>query len=222
MKEKILQQLKAACGQNTSITDITLDKIADTLSAGITEETAIPAAIEAYKPVLQSIDGNINFVAANAVKNVKPIVPPVVTPPNPLDSNAEPAWFTAYKEQQLLTSKEITSKLEGFEKAKSREQMIAEAKSAFFKKYKISDSEKPLFNKAVDIELKSNPNHENAESLMIGLKTQYEDLRSAVGLGGVDPVGNNDGGSGGKKTPILNELKAKLQREGKLPTPTTT
>ena len=53
MKEKILAQLKLACGEKTSVSDRTLDKLATTLSLGVTDEAAIPALIEAQKPFLQ-------------------------------------------------------------------------------------------------------------------------------------------------------------------------
>jgi hypothetical protein len=71
MKEKIFASLKKACGNNTSISDKTLEKIAETMSATIKEESEIEAAIEVQKPILQAIDGNINHIASEAVKKVK-------------------------------------------------------------------------------------------------------------------------------------------------------
>ena len=218
MKEKIFAQLKLACGTTTSISDRTLDKLATTLSATITEETQIPAAIELQKPFLQELDGNINFVAANAVKNAKPSDPPAPpTPPTPTPTPdpLEPAWFTKYKEDQIKLQGEMAQKLSVFEKTKATEAMVASARTEFFKKYKISDSEKALCEKALALELKMNQ-HETADTLIAGWKTQYEDFRSASGLGSIEPV-EASSGNGNAPKPILEGLKSRLQREGKLP-----
>jgi hypothetical protein len=218
MKEKILQQLKNACGQNTVTTEITLNKWVDYLTAKITDESQIDAEIGLIKPLIETYDGNMNFVAAKAVKDAK-ATPPPADPPSPPDPNAEPAWVTTWKAEQAQKLTDMEQKLTGFQKEKSVEAMVTEAKKMFFKKFKISDAERPLCEKALAVELKINQ-HENAEALITGWKTQYEDFRSASGLGGIDPAGNNDGG-GAKTKPILANLKQNLQREGKLPTPQT-
>lgn len=220
MREKILAQLKIARGTTASPSDRTLETLASILSASISDETQITAAIEPYKALLQDFSGETSHLIAEAVKN-KPNPPAPVTPPIPPSDVNEPAWFTAFKEAQAKEAQEIKSQLSGIEKQKTHDAMIASAKNAFFKKYRISDSEKPLCEKALAVELKMNQ-HETADSLIAGWKTQYEDFRSASGLGGVEPVGANDGGGGKKGTPILNDLKVKLQREGKLPTPAST
>ena len=59
MKEKIFSALKIACGNTTSISDKTLEKMAETMAVTIKEESQIEAAVEAQKPILQAIDGNI-------------------------------------------------------------------------------------------------------------------------------------------------------------------
>lgn len=216
MKEKILAQLKLTCGDKTSISLRTLETLAATLSANITEETQIDAAIESYKPFLQELDGNINFVAAKAVKD-KAVIPPAAPPP---PDNSEPAWFTAFKQEQIQKSADLEAKFAGIQRKEQTDALVAQAKKMFSTKYKISDSEQALFEKAVAIELKFNPNHETAESLVTGLKSQYEDLRSAVGLSGVEPIGANDGsGDKGKSRPQMEALKKSLQGSGKLPTP---
>lgn len=220
MREKILAQLKIARAQSTIPSDRTLETLASILSASISDETQIQAAIEPYKALLQDFSGETSHLIAEAVKN-KPVVPPAPVTPPPPPNDAPPSWVAELKAELLGKQKEIEDKLSGIEKQKTRDAMIASAKNAFFKKYKISDSEKPLCEKALAVELKMNQ-HETPESLMAGWKTQYEDFRSASGLGGIEPVGANDGGGGKKGTPILNELKSKLQRDGKLPTPPVT
>ena len=223
MKEKILSQLKIARKESTSPSDRTLETLSSILSATITDETAIPAAIKPYEALLTDFNGETSHLIAEAVKNVKPVVPKPADPP-PVVDPTEPAWFTEYKNNQLKTaeeqkakSQEIEDKLSNIDKQKSTDAMIASAKKAFYKKYKISDSEKALCDKALTVELKMNT-HETSEKLIAGWKTQYEDFRAASGLGGIDPIDANAGGKR-KGTPILNELKSKLQREGKIPTP---
>ena len=225
MKEKILEQLKIARGENTSISDRTLEKIADSLSVGITEETEIAAAVETYKPILTELAGNINAVAAKAVKDIapvppvpNPIVPPIPPiPPTPPASDA-PDWFKDHLKAQEAKDLLVTGKLEGIEKAKQKETLIAQAKTDFYTKYQVSDAEKALCEKSLTLHLQLNPTPESAEKIIEGWKGQYEDIRSASGLGGLEPVGSSSGGgnnSAGKMA--LTGLKEKLQKEGKIP-----
>lgn len=122
MKEKILLALKTTCGTTTSISDKTLDKIAETLAATITEESQIETAIELQKPILQAIDGNINFVAAEAVKKVKPVEKPTPPAEKPADPN-EPEWFKSYREKQDLETLTLKNKLDGYDKEKTQTQL---------------------------------------------------------------------------------------------------
>jgi len=222
VKEKILTALKLKRGNTSSPSDRTLETLATILSANITEETQIAAAVEPYTALLQDFSGETSHLIAEAVKSQKSAAAPV-TAPDP----TEPAWFTAYKAEQLriageqlAKSQEIENKLSAFDKQKAKDEMIATAKKEFYKKYKISDSEKALCDKALSVEMTMNQ-HETADKLIAGWKTQYEDFRAASGLGGIDPVDANGGGGGKKGTPILNDLKLKLQKEGKLPTAAT-
>lgn len=228
MKEKILEQLKIARGENTSISDRTLEKIADSLSVGVTEETAIPALVEAYKPILAELAGNINAVAAKAVKDAPPVVvPPVIKPIIPIIppipvAGEEPEWFKKHREAQEKKDLLVTGKLEGIEKAKQTETLVAQAKTDFYTKYQVSDAEKALCEKSLDLHLKLNPSPESADKIIEGWKVQYEDIRSAQGLGGVEPVTSHSGGgkdAAGQAT--LKGLKDKLQSEGKIPKPET-
>ena len=124
MKEKILLQLKTACGNTTSISDKTLQIIADRIAANITEESQIEAAIELEKPILQAIDGNINFVAADAVKKVKPIEKTIEkkTEEKTNDPN-EPEWFKTYREKQDQETTALKNKLENYDKEKVQSQL---------------------------------------------------------------------------------------------------
>lgn len=216
MKEKILAQLKLACGEKTSVSDRTLDKLATTLSLGVTDETLIPSIIEAQKPFLQELDGNISFVAAKAVKeHVVPPTPP--TPPNP------PTPPTPPSDQKPQWAIDMDARLEALAKAnevKSQQEasaaLVSKAKEGFLSKFKVSDAEKSLFEKAVAIELVTNTTHADAESMITGFKSQYEGLRSVIGLPGLEAqVPANDGGK--SKTPMLDKVKADLQSQGKLP-----
>ena len=151
MKEKILLKLKEACGKNTATTDITLNKWADYLSAKVTEESQIDAEIATIKPLIDTYDGNMNFVVADAVKKATatPSPAPQPTPPAPQPNDGEPAWFTAYKEKQTADTAELKTKLTSFEKQKNMEQMVAEARTQIKAKYKISSSEMALSEKSL-------------------------------------------------------------------------
>jgi hypothetical protein len=70
MKEKILQQLKAAVAGTdgkTSLSDQTLNAYADFLAAQISEESKIADAIKPHVELLKAVQGNINHVAAASV-----------------------------------------------------------------------------------------------------------------------------------------------------------
>ena len=221
LKEKILAQLKLACGEKTSVSDRTLDKLATTLSLGVTDETLIPSIIEAQKPFLQELDGNISFVAAKAVKEhvVPPIVPPTIPPVVP-PVEGEPAWFSEWKAKQEKETADIRLQLDTKAKAEASAALVSKAKEGFLSKFKVSDAEKSLFEKAVAIELVTNTTHADAESMINGFKSQYEGLRSVIGLPGLEAqVPANDGGK--SKTPMLDKVKADLQNAGKLPQKTT-
>ena len=123
MKEKIFAALKIACGNTANISDKTLQIMADHLSVTITEESQIEAAIELQKPILQAIDGNINHVAAEAVKKVKPADKTAdKTIEKTIDLN-EPEWFKSYREKQDQETLSLKTKLESYDKEKTTAQL---------------------------------------------------------------------------------------------------
>lgn len=92
MKDKILSALKKGVVDpktgKTSINDKTLNAYVDIISAQITDESQIEAAIAPHIAVLKEVQGNINSVAAEAAKEAKKegktpetVIPPAVTPP---------------------------------------------------------------------------------------------------------------------------------------------
>lgn len=230
MKEKILAQLKLACGEKTSVSDRTLEKLAATLSLGVTDEAAIPALIEAQKSFLQELDGNISFVAAKAVKEhaiQDDAAAQAAAAKKAADDAAvkkstegEPSWFAEWKAKQEKETADIKLQLDTKAKAEASAALVSKAKEGFLSKYKVSDAEKSLFEKAVAIELVTNPTHADEESMITGFKSQYEGLRSVIGLPGLEtqaPANNN----GKSSTPLLDKVKADLQNSGKLPQKTT-
>jgi hypothetical protein len=221
MKEKILLALKTARGQNTSTSDKTLETLASLLSATITDETAIPAAIEQYKPLLDDIAGNISFVAAKAVKDATPAPAPIPTPtPTPAPTPA-PASFDmeALKAEMAKLLEPLSQKVTGFEQKGTRDAMVTQARQEFYQKYAVNEVEKALCEKALDLHLKTTPTVDSAQTLQDGWKTMYEDLRSVQGLGGLTPVVANDGGGQSAKTSAFTE---KLMKLGKIPSPQST
>jgi hypothetical protein len=223
VKEKILAQLKLACGEKTSVSDRTLDKLATTLSLGVTDETLIPSIIEAHKPFLQELDGNISFIAAKAVKeHIAPATPP--TPPAPLTPPAPPTPPVPPTNDRPQWAIDMDARLEALAKAnevkaqqEASAELVSKAKAGFLSKFKVSESEKSLFEKAVKIELLTNPSHADEQSMINGFKSQYEDLRSTIGLPSVEAQVAASGSNGKSSTPILDKVKADLQNSGKLP-----
>lgn len=76
MKEKIFTALKNGVVDpttgKTSINDKTLNAYVEIVAAQISDESQIGAAVAPHIVFLKEVQGNINFVAAEAVKNVKP------------------------------------------------------------------------------------------------------------------------------------------------------
>lgn len=76
MKDKILSALKKGVADpktgKTSINDTTLSAYVELIAAQISDETQIETAIAPHLVILKEVQGNINSVAAAAVKNVKP------------------------------------------------------------------------------------------------------------------------------------------------------
>jgi hypothetical protein len=68
MKEKILQQIKAAVvgSGKTSITDQTFEAYASHIATKISEEAQIADAIKPYVELLKVVQGNINHIAATS------------------------------------------------------------------------------------------------------------------------------------------------------------
>jgi hypothetical protein len=229
MKEKILEQLKIARGKNTSITDRSLEELAGSiLFAGVTEETGIAAAIEQAKPILATMEGNTNFTAAQAAtkavddyKLANPIVAPIVPPIPPIPPtppvSAAPDWFKEHLEAQAKKDLLVTGKLEGIEKAKQTETLVAQAKTDFYTKYQVSAAEKPLCEQSLDIHLKLNPSPESAEKIIEGWKGQYEGIRSASGMGGLEPVGSRVDLENTAGKASLQSFKETLISSGKIP-----
>ncbi|MCE5225886.1 MAG: hypothetical protein LLG05_08485, partial [Porphyromonadaceae bacterium] len=79
MKDKILAALKKGIVDpktgKTSISDKTLNTYVELIAPNVTEESQIEAAVTPHIPVLKEVQANINSVAAEAVRNIKPAEP---------------------------------------------------------------------------------------------------------------------------------------------------
>lgn len=69
MFEKILQKLKEQRGQNSNVSDRSLEDLAKTLESVITTDETLEKAD--FSAAIESIDGNINHYTAQAVKNAQ-------------------------------------------------------------------------------------------------------------------------------------------------------
>lgn len=122
MKEKIFSALKTACGNTTSISDKTLEKMAEILAVTVTEESQIEAAIEIQKPMLQEFNGNINHVAAEAAKKVKPEKtekPPKVEKTEKAEKTDDDSEMPSWAKKLLADNTELKTKFEAQEKEKT-------------------------------------------------------------------------------------------------------
>ncbi len=113
MKEKILPALKTKY-KNLGFGEKAFDGVAEYLSKTVTKEEDIETAIAGVEPLLKSFQGDIDKVRTELTQKSTELEelkkknpePPKPDPPKP---DGEPAWFTAYKEEQA-------KKLESLEK----------------------------------------------------------------------------------------------------------
>lgn len=99
MKDKILSALKKGVADpktgKTSINDTTLNAYVELIAAQISDETQIETAIAPHLVILKEVQGNINSVAAAAVKNIKPAQPQTQQQQSPVVPEEEeemPKW----------------------------------------------------------------------------------------------------------------------------------
>jgi hypothetical protein len=198
MKEKILSQLKSACGNTTSISEKTLQIIAERMAANITEESQIEAAIELEKPILQAIDGNINFVAADAVKKIKPIEKQAEkkTEEKPNDPN-EPEWFKTYREKQDQETTALKNKLENYDKEKTQTQLNSKI-TAKLKEKGIPESYYKGRNLSIEDE-------NDIDSLVTSIDTDYVSFKQELAESGVIISVPKSSSSGLKEGELLGE-----------------
>lgn len=95
MKDKILAALKKGIVDpktgKTSISDKTLNTYVELIAPNVTEESQIDPAVTPYIPALKEVQANINSVAAEAVRNIKPETKPAEgTPATPKGEEEEP------------------------------------------------------------------------------------------------------------------------------------
>lgn len=127
MKEKIFQALKKSivdANGITSVSDRTINACAEKLSKQITEESQIAEAIKPDVEILKEVAGNISAVAAEAVKNVKPVEKTPDVPPVKKTEDIQ-ALIQAGIAEALKPLSEKIAGYEAKEKLTSRQTIIA-------------------------------------------------------------------------------------------------
>ena len=212
MKEKIFAALKTACGNTTSISDKTLEKIAEILAVTITEESQIEAAIELQKPMLQEFNGNINHVAADAVKKVKPEKPEKQTPQKPEKpekaDSPEDSEMPAWAKKLLADNTELKTKFEAQEQEKTLTALSEKVK----KHEKLKDID-PDWLVGRNLIPKS---EDEIEQLATNVSEQWNTYKQKkVEQGVVISVPPPGGGQQGEKVTITEYLDEKFPKEPK-------
>lgn len=209
MKEKIFTALKASIvdvNGKTSISDRTLNAYAERLSTQIADESQIAEAIKPDVIVLKEIVGNISAVAAEAVKAVKPVEKPIDKPVDKTIDIAEPAWFTAFKEQQKLETEQLKQKVTGFEKKEAQSQLMGKLTSKL-KEKGISES----FWRGRNLSIESEA---DIDTLATTIETDFDVFRQEQADSGV-VLNSPKSGDGGKIEGILGAKIAEAQNAGK-------
>ena len=215
MKEKIFVALKTACGNTTSISDKTLEKMAETMAVTITEESQIEAAVEIQKSILQEFNGNINHVAAEAVKKIKlekpidvedPLKKGPGRPKKEVDPE-EPAWFTAFKKEQQESTEALKSEIE-----KQKQEKTLAALSERVSKHEKLKEVPPWYLKKCNLVPES---EDKIEQLVTNIQNDWNEAKQFEAERGVvisvPPAG---GGPASEKVTIddyLNEKFPKVQ-----------
>lgn len=126
MKDKILAALKKGIVDpktgKTSISDKTLNTYVELIAPNVTEESQIDAAVTPYIPVLKEVQANINSVAAEAVRNIKPHVEKPDHEDTPEDLETKVIGIV---EKIWKPLSEKIEKMENQEKTSARQSMIS-------------------------------------------------------------------------------------------------
>jgi len=134
MKEKILAALKTKF-KNLGFGDKAFDGVATFLAITVTEETAIETAIGGVEPLLKSFQGDADKRVTDAIAKLKAekdqdkgADPEKKTEPEKTDPN-EPAWFTAYKQEQKTSMEALKLETETFKANKAKEDRASAIKA---------------------------------------------------------------------------------------------
>lgn len=220
MKEKILNYLKQLRKEDSSISDRTLDDWATIEVARITEDSQL-TQLDVYKPLIASFEGNIRFIAAEAVKNLPPATPappatpPVIPtiPPQPNIPNPEDLAKTI-QDAVAIAVAPLQEKINGFEKSKSVEQIRQDVQSKI-NALGYTDSNKFLADKDFN-ELQGS--FEDADSMYKAWESKHNETRAGIGVGIIEPKIAGGGGSTNEKGgAIAKGFKERMVAEGKIP-----
>lgn len=129
MKTKILEKLKASV-KSTNVSDQTFDEVAAFLALTVKEESQIEDAVKNAIPIINTFQGNINKVAADAVKNATPPAEPLKPQDQP---NPTPAsqGLTLADIEKLLVEKlnPLQEKVSGFEQKEKQTKLLSDVKA---------------------------------------------------------------------------------------------
>lgn len=182
LKEKIFQAIKTLIVNpttgKTSISDETINAYVDILALSVTDEAAIAEAIKPFVVALKTTEGNINLIAAEAVKNIKPVEKPLPKPlEKPTDTPLTLEAINALLDQRLNPALE---KITGFEtQSKAEKRQIEVAAKA--KEYGVPENFASRFAIAEDANLDDYFKGVKQEFTNIGFDgTQAPDTGSAV------------------------------------------
>lgn len=211
MLEKIIAALKVSVKNTTNVSDRTFQDFAKIIATGITEEGQIAEAIKPYVPAIESIQGNINSVVAEAVKEAKKANQ---TPqPDPKKDETQPDLSALIEAALGKVIDPIKVKLDGIEKEKKQTSILSSAKAKVYKEF-------PGLNKGLCETVFSKLQVGESDTIEVVAKNALEEYNVYAVAAGIGEAKAGVPGATGGGSPDVSPwaaLKAEEQAKGNLP-----
>lgn len=211
MLEKILQKMKEQRPKTSNVSDRSLQDLASTYAAVVTTDEQLE--VIDFLPAITSIDGNINYYTAEAVKKVKPQTkptngnPPTTEPPQETPGGEEPpAWAKALMEQNKALTESV-QRLNNEKIAKGRQSQLEEVLKdtpVFFQKPIVSAFQKAQFSNDEEFSTYI----EEVKAIRTDFETQAAENGMNIAVPGKASQPKQDG-----MTPILSEARELINKQ---------
>lgn len=189
-KEQVLGKTKERLGKTQKISDRTILDAATNAMAFLPDDSdmEIDAFMEKFMPTITSVNTNFNndqgaFISKWKEEHPEPKPNPA---PKPNDTEEMPAWYKAELERRKAWEEEQEAKLKGLAGQRRKEELIQQAREAFFKpadkKKTPIDTYKGVAEIALEDAFETIKEDDTVEAIVSRAYSRYERTLTAQGL----------------------------------------